>query len=95
MSDPTISMPELAGACAFCVLVLDKTFSFVSKIKNGKNGNGSSGEKSVDYWKTEFRVAVREELDNQGLGQTLKEIRDEVKKLVTLEELRQRDHNIR
>lgn len=86
---PDISMPELAGACAFCVLVLDKTFTFVAKIRNGRNGNGNSGEKSVDYWKTEFRIAVREELANQGMGETLREIRDEVKKLVTLEEVRQ------
>ena len=88
----SISIPELAGACAFCVLVLDKTFSFVTKIKNGKNGNGNSGEKSVDYWKTEFRIAVKEELANQGLATLLKDVRDGINKLVLYEELRQREH---
>lgn len=93
MQATSLSLPELAGAAAFCVLILDKTFSFVSKMKNGKTTytNGAAGEKSTDYWKAEFRAGVREELQNQGLGTTLTEIRDGVNKLVLYEEMRQRD----
>jgi hypothetical protein len=92
MSDSLISLPELAGSAAFCFLVLDRAFTFASKFKNGKsNGtNGASGEKSVDFWKNEFRAGVREELHNQGLAATLIEIRDAVRELVLYEQLRQR-----
>jgi hypothetical protein len=93
MSDFTI--PELAGSAAFCVLILDKTFSFVSKMRNGKPTytNGAAGEKSTDYWKAEFRSGVREELQNQGIPNMLREIRDGINQLVIYEEMRQRDRH--
>jgi hypothetical protein len=91
MSD--FSITELAGSAAFCILILDKTFSFVTKMKNGKNGytNGAAGDKSTDFWKAEFRSGVREELQNQGIPNTLSQIRDGINKLVLYEEMRQHD----
>ena len=93
MQASPISIPELAGAAAFCVLILDKTFTFVAKMRNGKPGytNGNAGDKTTDFWKSEFRNGVREVLAQQGWGETLKEIAASVNKLVVLEEMRQRE----
>jgi hypothetical protein len=93
MSDSFMTIPELAGSAAFCVLILDKTFSFVGKVVNKHNGGngGMSGEKSTDYWKAEYRSGVREVMREQGWGETLREIANGVNKLVAFEEIRQRE----
>ena len=55
---PDIGTGEILGAGAFIVVVLRTIFDFIGpRLK--RNGH-SSGEKDPDFWRLEFRAAVRE-----------------------------------
>jgi len=90
MQETTFSGPHVLGSLAFAILFTREVFDFVSRMKggkNGKNGNGHAGSQSVDYWRNEFRAAIREEAATQE--EMLKDIRDGVNELVILERRRQ------
>ena len=76
------STPEIAGAAAFCIIVLEKSLNFAAKLRNGKNGNGISEMRAA------FRDDLRSVLMERGICSNLQEIRDSVNRLVTLTERR-------
>lgn len=77
---------QLGVGGIFCILVLREVFGFLQRRK----GNGSSGDRSVDYWKTEIEAATAKAMAplsqvmlSQGQRQLdiLEDIRDDLGKL--------------
>lgn len=90
----TEGLPTLAGYALFAYLVIKEVIGLVKPYLARKNGhtNGNSGEKSVDYWRMEFRQAIEEKVGDElhEQAEVLGEIRDGINKLVTIAESRRR-----
>ena len=73
MSD---SFLQIGAGGILAIMVIREVFGFMSKRKT----NGSSGERDPEYWKSEFRKAVREEVE--PLAERSREELREIKTLI-------------
>lgn len=65
MSD--LSTPQIVGAGALIILVLDRVFNFVKGMKQPHHtANGMAGEKSPDWWEHKFRTIVEDVMDRRN-----------------------------
>lgn len=86
-------LPTLGVYGLFAYLVIKEAFALVKPFmakKNGNGTNGNAGDKSVDYWRMEFRAAIDDRVGKELHEQAdvLGEIRDGINKLVTIAENR-------
>jgi hypothetical protein len=75
-----VSTKELAGLCAFCVIVIEKAHNLIERVRGGKNGDAKVAQIRAGF-KEDFRAVLIE----RGICTTLEDIRDAVKELVVLE----------
>jgi len=95
-----ISAGEVLGGMALAALVVKEAFALVRSrlITKNDNGtiNGKAGEKTVSFWRNEFREAqvsgnsttIMPALNRQT--EILEKMSDGITRLVLIEELRQR-----
>jgi hypothetical protein len=55
----------LGGALMLAMVIIKEVVSGLLRRKNGTNGNGSSGEKSAEFWKLEIRGIVEKAIDER------------------------------
>ena len=58
---------QLMAGGTLAVVILRQVFDFVVKAKNGKGGNGTSGEKPPEYWMKAFEDIVEEVMNRRNI----------------------------